>query len=237
MRTFSEFEKKIITEIVKIDPKNANVLTFITNSILQDRGIKIDEANKSISLWHLNTDKDAVSEFFETVALINYLEKSDLIFLHSNSEQTVGTKNFASKNIDQNYLDTKKVNLVDQPIPTNIYEHVKRYTGSYIFVGTELNILVKNNFVTLDEKRHVREIKIARWSLIIAFIALLFSFLSPFLFDTKIEQKQIDSIRTDLLRINSSVDSLSVQVEMKLHNESTQKQKINIDEKTINTSH
>ncbi|MCO7355867.1 hypothetical protein [Riemerella anatipestifer] len=214
MRSFSKFEKDIIEAIVKINTKNANVLTFITNCILENRGVKIDDSNKEISLWYLKTDTKAVSEFFETIALLNYLEKSDLIFIHSNPGQELGSKNFASKNIDQKYLDTNKDNLVDQPIPTNIYEHIERYARSYLFVGTELYNLVENKFVTLDEIRHQREIKIARWSLIVAFIALFFSFLSPFIFNTdiKIKQEQIDSVRTDLRKISNSIDSLNLEI-------------------------
>jgi hypothetical protein len=205
MRLFSKFEQDLITKIVDIDPQNANVSTFISDSILKDRGVKIDETNGSIDLWFQRSDNDAVSQFFETIALIKYLERSDLIFIHSNPDQPLNNGDFLSKNIDQAYLDNHIANLIALPIPTDIYDLMRRFIRSYIFTGTELKELVKNKFKSTEQLQFESEIKIARISLVIAFVALIFSFISPLLFDNSNENNQLNKLY-ELIKMNQKID-------------------------------
>ncbi|MDD2634541.1 MAG: hypothetical protein PHW82_03480 [Bacteroidales bacterium] len=182
----------------------SNVLDVISNIVLIDRGIEIKQKQKEISLWFFKTDKDALSEFFETIALFSYLEKNDLIFIHSNYNSP-NQGNFVSKNITPKTLSTRTLELAAQPIPTNIYEYIIRYKDSYLFVGTELKKLVKNDFKTNEQINHEAELgeskkqtKISKYSFFIAFVALIFSLLAPFAFNTRIDENQINSIKQEL---------------------------------------
>lgn len=232
MRTFNEFEKNIIRQLVKInaanDP-NSNILTFISNTVLQDRGIEFIDKEKTLKIVRKFSDNIALTEIFEIIALFKYLESNHLIFKHSNLN-TPFIGNFISKNITQEFANQprflKEYGL--ESVPTNVYDLLNDYKISFMVVGTELKSLASNNFVTADELQHQREIKIAKLSFGIALIALLFSFLSPLVFntETKIDQTQIDIIRTDLHRINSSIDTLNFQTKksVKVDNETQKKQ-------------
>ncbi len=214
MRNFSEFEKKIINKLIAIDPKNSNAGTFIADTILENRGIKIEEEERIISLWYLKTDKNAISEFFELISVLNYLEKNDLIFIHSNLERPIGTRDFLTKNIDQPYFDSRNGDLMSMPIPTDIFDRIVRYLRSYLICGTEIKVLVTNEFKTQEQIDHEAEMKeaisqtrLSRYSLYVAFAALAFSFLSPLIFDSTIDKTQINKINTaDQAQVDNLVD-------------------------------
>ena len=91
------------------------------------------------------------------------------------------------------------------PIPTNVFDIVSDFKKSFLIVGTELMDLVRNNFKTSEDIKHEKEICFAIKSLLLAFIALLFSFLSPFIFDTKIEQKQLDNLIKEIKENNKQI--------------------------------
>ena len=209
MRNFSEYEKKIIQEIVKTDLQKSNVLDFISNITLIDRGIQLKHKEKEIALVYYNSDKNTLNEFFETLSLIKYLERNDLIFIHTNySFPKEG--NYISKNLDQETITKKASELISQPIPTNIFDIISDYSKSYLVVGTELKKLVENKFKTNEQIHHETEIaetrnqtKISRYSFYIALVALLFSLLTPFIFDTKFDENQLDSIKKEI-KNNSS---------------------------------
>mgnify|MGYP006176710857 FL=1 len=138
MRKFSDFEKTALKKITLINPERSNIGDFIADIILKDRGIEVDDVNKTISLWYLKTDKDAITEFFELVSLLTYLEKNDLIFIHSNPEKSSSTTGLLTKNINQDYLNTYKDSLGRLPIPTDIFDKIIRYIRSYVICGTEI---------------------------------------------------------------------------------------------------
>ena len=211
MRNFTEHEQKIIKELIQTDILKSNVLDFITNTALFNRGIQILEDSKLISLIYLKTDKNALSEFFEVISAINYLEKNNLIFVHSNYDSPQ-KGNFVSKNITQELLNTRATEFVIQPIPTNIYDLIIRYKISYLFVGSELKKISENNFKTDEQINHEEELaesknqtRLAKYSFYLAFGALLFSFIAPFVFDTNVNQNQIDEIKHNLKSIEQSV--------------------------------
>jgi hypothetical protein len=212
MRTFSEFEKKIIQELVKtvVTTNDSNILSFMTNTILHNKGIYVNKKEKTVNIIGKPDSKDNdVTEIFETIALIQYLESNHLVFKHTH-HNTEFVDGLSSKISDQ--ILAKKGNGWDSfTVPTNMFDIIQDFHKSFIVVGAELKKLVENDFKTTEQIHHEKEIKIARLSLLIAFIALLFSFLFPVIFstETKIEQKQIDDIRTDLHKINSSIDTLN----------------------------
>ena len=209
MRNFSEYEKIIIREIVKTDLQKSNVLDFISNSTLIDRGIQLKHKDKEIALIYSSSDKNALNEFFETLSLIKYLERNDLIFIHTNYKFPK-EGNYVSKNLDRETITKKASELISQPIPTNIFDIISDYSKSYLVVGTEIKKLVENKFKTNEQIHHEAEItearnqtKISKYSFYIALVALIFSLLAPFIFDTKFDEKQLDSIKKEI-KNNSS---------------------------------
>ncbi len=209
MRNFSGYEKKIIQEIVKTDLQKSNVLDFISNITLIDRGIQLKHKEKEITLICYKSDKNVLNEFFETLFLIKYLERNYLIFIHSNySSPNEG--NYISKNLGYDTIIKKESELNFHPIPTNIFDIISDYSKGYLFVGTELKKLVENKFKTNEQIHHETEIaesrkqtKISRNSFYIALVALLFSLSAPFIFDTKFDENQLDSIKKEI-KNNSS---------------------------------
>ncbi|WP_316633722.1 hypothetical protein [uncultured Flavobacterium sp.] len=73
------------------------------------------------------------------------------------------------------------------------------YKQSYIIAGTEIIFFVENKFKSQDDINHSREIRIAYSSLVVALIGLIFSFLSPFIFESKFDESQIKRIERALI--------------------------------------
>lgn len=198
MRHFSEFEKSIIKNLVNVDLMKSNILDFISNSILNDRGIQIKDDEQTIGLVYIKSDITALSELFECISLLKYLESNYAIFKHTNTNRDGFQGNFVSKNITQEIINERAAEFVIQPIPTNIYEIIRDYKRSFIITGSELRELVSNNFRSIEQIHHEKEISVARLSFYIALIALIFSLISPFLFDTTINKDQIDEIKLEI---------------------------------------
>lgn len=209
MRAFSEYEKKVIGKIVKTDLRKSNVLNVISDVCFENRGVKIEE--EQIVLFYFTKDKNATFEFFEVVSLLKYLEVNHLIFIHKNYENT-SKGDYISKNLDQNTIIEKQSELTFEPIPTTVHEIIIEYSKSYLFVGTELKKLVDNNFKTSEQIQHEIEIaeariqtNFSRWSFYIALVALLFSLLVPFIFKTKIDKEQYDTVLNEMKNNSKSV--------------------------------
>lgn len=209
MRNFSEYEKIIIQEIVKTDLQESNVINLISNITLIDRAIELKNKEKEIVLCYYKSDKNATYEFFETIFLIKYLELNYLIFIHENYVSP-NDGNYISKNLTADIIIKKKSELDSVTIPTNIFDIISDYIKSYLVVGTELKKLVDNKFKTNEQIHHETEIaetrnqtKISIYSFYIALVALLFSLLAPFIFDTKFDENQLDSIKKEI-KNNSS---------------------------------
>lgn len=221
MRNFSQYEKEVIKKIVDIDLMKSNIGEFIAKTALKNRGIKIDKNNQSIDLWYMKNDNLALNHLIEIVVLINYLEKNDLIFIHSNQVSLLdgNNKNWISNGITQEILDNDGDKMAHQLIPTNLYEHIVRYVSSYLFVGTELKLLCQNDFKSQEQINHEKEMaevilqtklskehhekemteailqtKLSKYSFWIAIIALAFSFCAPFFFDTTINKLQMEEL-------------------------------------------
>jgi hypothetical protein len=211
MRNFTGYEQKIIKELVQTDILKSNVLDFISSTVLFNRGIEVKEGAKTISLLYFKNDKNALNEFFEVISTIDYLEKNNLIFVHSNYDSPK-KGNFVSKNITQELLNKKADEFLIQPIPTNIFDLIIKYKDSYFYVGAELKKILANNFKTDEQINNEKEFseskkqtRLSKYSFYLAFGALLFSFIAPFVFDSKINQKQIKEIRQELQLINQSI--------------------------------
>lgn len=82
MRDFSDFEKEKISQIIRFN--KPCIGDFIADTILVDRGIIIDRQKREISLLFPNTDSSAMSDFFDLLSLVEYLESERLIFVHTN---------------------------------------------------------------------------------------------------------------------------------------------------------
>ncbi len=131
------------------------------------------------------------------VSLIQYLELNYLIFKHTY------TKPFDGSLISKTYTKENIINSTNDdiyiPIPSDVYELIMNYKQSYIIAGTEIIFFVENKFKSQDDINHSREIRIAYSSLVVALIGLIFSFLSPFIFESKFDESQIKRIERALI--------------------------------------
>jgi hypothetical protein len=211
MRPFNDFEKKIIRQLVEIDLAKSNVLDFITNSVLFNRGLEIKQKEKTITIWVKKGDEiNAASELFELISLLQYLEKNYLIFVHINPHPFPG--NFVSKNLTERELHEKVAEFATLPIPTTIYDIITSYRNSFLVIGTEMKILVENSFKTTEQIFHETELleskrqtRISRNSFFIALVALFFSLIAPFLFNTTINKEQIKEIKQEIRTLDQTI--------------------------------
>jgi hypothetical protein len=157
MREFSEFEKQKIKDLIK--SKKPCIGDFIADSLLVDRGILIDKTKREISLIFPKNDINALTEFFETLSLLDYLEKNRLIFVHKNPNPFPG--NFLSHNWrynpQKNGITDTNGNIIPnsfkEDIPTDVFDTITKYVNTFFHVGTELRKLVENNFETNEYKQ------------------------------------------------------------------------------------
>jgi len=194
MRDFSDFEKERIRQIVKCE--KPCIGDFISDSILVDRGIIIDRQKKEISILHPNTDSSAISDFFDLLSLIEYLENERLIFVHTNPNPFTG--NFLSNNWRYNpqinQLTDFNGNVMPPStkvdIPTNVFDLIIKYVNTFYYPISELKGLVENNFETLEKKQlkeSLIQTKYSKWAFYIALFALIFTIGYALLFNSNVE--------------------------------------------------
>lgn len=182
MREFCDFEKEKIRQIVSF--KQNCIGDFIADSILVDRGIIIDRPKSEISLLFPNTDKSAMSDLFDLLSLIEYLESERLIFVHTNPSPFAG--NFLSSNWRYNAQINQITDLngnVMPPstkidIPTNVFDLIIKYVNTFFYPISELKQLVENDFETLEKKQlkeSLTQTKYSKWAFYLALFALIFT--------------------------------------------------------------
>ena len=82
---------------------------------------------------------------------------------------------------------------------------IRQLMGAVIFISQELVSLVDRNFKSEEESRFIRELHWTRASFAVAFLGLLIATVSPFIFDTKLDDKQFDKIIENLRRDEVSI--------------------------------
>jgi hypothetical protein len=82
---------------------------------------------------------------------------------------------------------------------------IRQLMGAVIFISQELVSLVDRNFKSEEESRFIRELHWTRASFAVAFFGLLIATVSPFIFDTKLDDKQFDKIIENLRRDEVSI--------------------------------
>jgi len=164
MRKFSKLEKDIIITMIQKGLNDRNVLDLISDIVInKDRAIRIDFKNKALNIIHKSSDNSILTELIESIFLLKYLEKENLIFIHSNYQPPNPSGNFLTKpnGINENNLSQYKITSIS----TTIFDDIDKYKQSYFSCSTELIKHKENNFVTDDEIRHKEDIKIAKKSL------------------------------------------------------------------------
>lgn len=199
MRKFSDFEKKLITKLNQVNIPNSNLLDFLNSSILENRALLFNShVNSLIYIYELD-DQSALNELFEFIGLIQFLKNNHLIFTHKNNLIPL-TNGFISSNLTSNIYNTNTANYHTNQIQTDIYNLVQEYKQTFFISGTELKELESFDFKTQEELQFKKELCIAKISLLLAFIALIFSFIAPFIFDTTIDQSQINDIKNAIIK-------------------------------------
>jgi hypothetical protein len=196
---YSPIERALLSDIACLDYDKANALDLIKKHTLEDRALLIDFQKKTIRLLVPLSETKWIGSFFEVIVFLEELERSGLIYLHSNNPESsintvIGEKCY-SVNIDQKFIDTHQDKYGYQEIPTSLYEKAQKLSISYIIPTSRLRILVAQNFQTEEQVNFKRNICIAYISLAIAFFALIFSLASPFIFETTLDSAQFESLK------------------------------------------
>ena len=190
MRSFSSLEKNILRDISIQSYTKSNVMDLLSKHALVDKGLILDFNKNTIRFLVPLTQMESIGEIFEAVYFILYLEKENLIYLHSNYQNLATEEVCISHNIDQKFIDEHEKELGIQPVPTNFIEKVKKLHNSYIIPTTQLRDLVKNDFKSYEQLRHEKELGIAKWSFGIAFLGLIVALAVPFIFDSSLDNNQ-----------------------------------------------
>lgn len=225
MREFSDFEKTKIRYLV--NSKNPSISEFITENILENRLLAIDSERQELILFCSHEDRFAVNDFFEIISLLDYLEKNRFLFIHEIDENIKNS--FLSKNWR---LDSQTKQLLDSNenqvpagnmnrIPTNVFDLMIRYNKSFYHVGTELRMLIENDFET-NESRQLKEVKLqtelsqtqlieankqtkySKFAFYVSLLALCISIVLPFFIENTMK---INSEQFDLLYQKSRQDN------------------------------
>jgi hypothetical protein len=176
--------------------KKVELLFTIQNSIstTEEQKMLIQRSNE-ISFLILNV-----------VNLIKLLEKENYIMLLQRATVIPNQSAFGQGISNLPYIS----NSFSDP---TFSELLIDYVDKEIFVTEEFRQFCQQGFIARDEQRFRRQIRITTSALFVALIALLintaFNLLPRFTGGTKIKQEQIDSLRTDLKKINSNIDSIS----------------------------
>jgi len=180
------------------NPPNVDLLFTIQNAMPTDEEAEIV----------IDRVQEISVEILTVVNLINLLEKDGYIMLLQRTNQVDNNSIFGRgignmPAITSHFADRK------------ISELLIDYTTKEIFVTEEFRQFCKHNFVARDEQRFRRQILITTTALVVATLALVvntvFNLLPKFTGGTKIKQEQIESIRTDLTKINSTLDKINNQ--------------------------
>lgn len=157
----------------------------------------------------LQRSQDISVLILNVVNLIKLLEKENYIMLLQRATQIPNQSMFGQGIGNLPFITS---NFSDPTISTLLIDYVDKE----IFVTEEFRQFCKNGFIARDEKRFRRQIFITTSALCVAILALVintvFNLLPKFTSGTKIKQEQIDSIRTDLHKISSSIDTLNLQI-------------------------
>jgi len=105
MRSFSSLEKNILRDISIQSYTKSNVMDLLSKHALRDKGLILDFNKNTIRFLVPLTQMESIGEIFEAVYFILYLEKENLIYLHSNYQNLATGEVCISHNIDQKFID------------------------------------------------------------------------------------------------------------------------------------
>lgn len=218
MRLLNSGEQKFCRRILNGDGKN-NYLSNIIDDHLDGVRISITRNPRKVDLHFTIQSKQPTNDelnmvrqrsqdisllILNVVNLIKLLEKENYIMLLQRATQVPNQFTFGRGFISSQCV-TKQL-----PDPT-ISSLLIDYIDKEIFVTEEFRQFCQNGFIARDEQRFRRQICITTSALCVAVLSLLVNTVSKCTGGTKIKQEQIDSIRTDLHKIDSSIDALQLQ--------------------------
>jgi len=196
MRSFSEFEKKIINRMIELDEKSGslNVLGNIFDSFLSELKLPnycyveiISEENVTIQLKKDALDQlsppdlrvidDQLSKILlTTVKLFEYLEINGLAYFVGDLDlKTLGEVWEDTDYVTCEFLENESKKLLYY------------YTRKKIYVTEELKEIYRNKFKTEEQISTQKELLYTRIALLLAFSGLLSSILIPIIFTSNVE--------------------------------------------------
>lgn len=227
MRTFSDFEKKIIKRMIELDRQAGSliVLNNIMDSLSKEIGLQnhwhITATSRTNVSIHIREElvghtaqismqeiEDKIWKFvLTTFKLLEYLEDNKLIYLLGNSRATsIGNIQSDVKYVECDFLEEEAKILV------------YNYIGKRIYVTEDLKELARSNFKSKEQIDREKELRYTRIALLIAFLGILASILAPFWLTSTVRianQIKTNTIECNLKKIHREISSLSSAIERK----------------------
>ncbi len=205
MRKINKLDKDIINIILEQDMKRVSTLGELLKQYFKDKEsalLILVPTQKVYTFYNTEHDIDEIySLLVKIISLIETMEKEGLVYclskeqnqiVYASSDTNVGistdektlTITGGQIKIDENTAILKneqgnnilKGELVVEPISSKIIY----YFNSIIYPSDSLQVLVNNNFVPLEILSYQKEIKAAKCSRNIAWLALVISLSLPF---------------------------------------------------------
>lgn len=184
MRELSPFEQNLFRRICTGKGNLANLLDPFLERVRIKFNRKTNQVEIFVETSKATPDEDEIGivlgiiektteVIITAVSLIKLLEKEGYIFLYTNANDQDVIGEFG-----QGY--TKESSISNSFPDTKISELIIEYCSKEIIVTEEARAYLDNGFITREEKRHRqnqkstnRNIKISRWAVTIAIVALL----------------------------------------------------------------
>lgn len=213
MRTFSLFEKEILTIIAKDNPSanfRQNFYTLIKNIFINKpvEFLFIKNTKEIKIVLELQEDKRnasdvslCASKFIELMVLIKYLEDNNLIALYSFDEddQFEESTSLSGPLLEQTIIDT------------SIYDFYKNRCNKFIYCTEELRDIVLNKgfkseeqIATKDQLTEAKkQTKYAKETMVVSFVVLFISIVSIFISNLN-TNKSHETNKTELIMTNKN---------------------------------
>lgn len=180
MRTFTAKENRFIGEMIEsASVANAYISINMFNDIFQTGKVAFDSQAACLSFLCENGEIPShdymlgvYNKILERVMLLQYLEKEGLVYLvpmpssMGALHQLGGIQKYSQR--------------VQFPVNPSISSYLNRLMNEPLYVGETLKAYVANGFRTLDKMaldEAMKHTKIARWSMVVAIVALFISIL------------------------------------------------------------
>lgn len=229
MRIFNQFEKDLLKKLYRKSDSNLSLVclfNFFKENIMINRAIKVDKDQRIITIhYHKEIDIIAPREILNFFSLIEYLDSNGLIIKTKNEWKNYD-KEFISYNLETTSMkqftpkkDKWNTNsLIPNfaiTFPQGYYDKIKSIYNQDVFISSELNELINNNFKTIEHKTFYQsrlQTKLSSSALGLSLLTLILSWYVLYKSEYKpinFNQSQFNSLVKPLNQINLKMNELN----------------------------